>query len=78
MNNEPLTRNDVREIARKEANQAIIDRTIPPFPAYFFESNWIVTYDWWTDRNTQLENRIIGLHQRILELERPWWKRWFR
>lgn len=78
---EPLTRSEVAEIVREEARaialQVLAERTIPDFPAYFFQKNWIVTYDWMYDADQQLSNRIIELHQRILRLERPWWRRWF-
>jgi hypothetical protein len=67
----------IADIARAEAEKVITDRTIPAFPAYFFQKDWLLTYDWWADHNRQLENRIVALHQRIAELERPWWKRWF-
>lgn len=28
------------------------------------------------DQHKQLETRIVGLHERVWKLERPWWKIW--
>lgn len=79
---EQLTRSEITEIVREEARNIAIrvlaDRTIPAYPAYFFEGHWIVTYDWMHDADESLSNRIIELHKRLWKLERPWWKRWWQ
>lgn len=78
---EQLTRSAVVEIIREEARaialQVLSERTIPDFPAYFFENDWIVTYEWLADQRQHLMNEIYLLQNRIAQLERPWWRRWF-
>jgi hypothetical protein len=73
---EQLSPSEIAEIAREEAGRVLTERTIPEFPAYFFQGRWLVTYDWLADVQQEARQRIAGLEQRIARLERPWWRRW--
>lgn len=66
----------VSEHAQCAAAEYLTNRIIPKFPAYFFESDWIVTYDWLADQRQQLMGEIYLLQHRLAKLEKPWWRRW--
>lgn len=78
--NEPLMHSEIREIVREEARavalQVLAERTIPPYPNYFFNSDWIVTYDWMHDADQALHTRINELEKKVACLSRPWWRIW--
>lgn len=72
---------ELRELVRKHAQRAaaeyLVNHTIPEYPAYFMETNWLVTYGWLQATRAQLESEINHLQQQINDLKRPWWKRWW-
>jgi hypothetical protein len=72
-----LTEARVREIAREEAEQTLFEHTIPQYPNYFMQNEWLVTYDWLESRAAPLRSEIDYLRGEIAKLQRPWWKRWW-
>lgn len=71
---------ELRELVRKHAQRAaaeyLTNQTIPPYPAYFMEGNWLVTYDWLAFERNSLLGEIRLLQHRLARLEHPWWRRW--
>ena len=65
----------IQEIARLIANRAITERTMPAFPVYFVNGNWILTYDYYDTAHRSLQSQIDYLRG---ELDKPWWKRWWK
>lgn len=61
---------------RAIVERTLTARTIPAFPAYFFQKDWLVTYDWLMAERSSLAGEIRQLHRRIAQLEKPWWRRW--
>lgn len=72
---------ELREVVRKHAQRAaaeyLANHTIPEYPAYFMETNWLVTYGWLQATREQLEGEIAYLQQQVDDLRQPWWKRWW-
>jgi hypothetical protein len=67
----------IADIARDEAEKVLADHTIPAAPVYFApRADALVTYDWFVYERNATNRRIDDLTQRILKLERPWWRRW--
>lgn len=64
----------VREHVQKAVAEYLANRVIPDYPAYFFEGDWLVTYDW---LKHVVAREIATSENRMLkEIRKPWWKRW--
>lgn len=65
----------VEILTRDQAQAMITDafraRVIPEYPAYFFEGNWLVTYDWLMHI---VRREMTALEARLQH--NPWWKLW--
>lgn len=71
----PEQRRLVEVIARGQAARELNLRTIPRYPTYFIDGQWLVTYDWMQQERLRTQLEITQLHQKIDALTRPWWER---
>lgn len=62
----------LRSIARDEATHVLANAVIPQFPAYFVQSNWLVTYEWAKYLADLAEQRAVDRIKRSF----PRWLRW--
>lgn len=64
--------NQMREIARDEALHVLANATIPQFPAYFVEKQWLATYEWAKYLADLAEQRAVDRIKHSF----PRWLRW--
>lgn len=67
----------IQFMAHQVAVAIFARRTMPKYPAYFGNSDWLVTYDWLQETRRVLQSEIDWLRREVRELQQPWWKRWF-
>jgi hypothetical protein len=59
-------------IARDEATRVLANATIPQFPAYFVEKQWLVNYEWAAYLAEKAEQRAVDR----IRASFPRWLRW--
>jgi len=65
----PEVPDDVRIYVRKEVDRLLTERTLPNWPVYFMNGQWLVTYEWVMQERQNVLARTSDLSKRIFELE---------
>lgn len=62
-----MTMHQLHDLVRKEVSSELAERTLPNWPVYFMNGQWLVTYEWVMREKRELEARIIHLEQRPIQ-----------
>lgn len=70
----------IARIARQEAEKTIADHMISSdhMPYFAPAGDRLITYSYYREMVQAFSSEINALERRLMRLERPWWRRWFR
>lgn len=60
---------EIRTFVCEKVNEVLTERTLPDWPVYFMNGEWLVTYGWAMKERQATLARTTELSQRIFELE---------